>query len=86
MSANLYKLKTEDPNMNKEYYLHENQNIQGIIVFTQCARDEAIVMRVDDRRIQDSINLRFVETGKMGKELIRDGDRMKTSPQQEKHY
>jgi hypothetical protein len=29
-------------------YLHENQNINWIIVFTECAGDKTVVMRINN--------------------------------------
>lgn len=38
-------------------YLHDDQDIQGIIVFTKSTRYETIVMGVHDWRVKNTINL-----------------------------
>lgn len=41
-------------------YLHENQNIQRVIVFTEGSRNEAVVVGIHHRRVKNAVNLKHI--------------------------
>ena len=40
-----------------DWLLHENKNIKRVVIFTISLRNKAIVVRVDDRRVEDTVDV-----------------------------
>jgi hypothetical protein len=38
-------------------YLHDDKNIDGILIFTECPGNEAIIVGIHNGRVQNTVNL-----------------------------
>lgn len=56
MTPSLYNDQNKQYSRLSNKYLHDDEHIDGVFVFTQSARNEAVVVRVHDGRVQNAIN------------------------------
>lgn len=50
-------------------YLHDDKNIDGILIFTECPGNEAIIVGIHNGRVQNTVNLNIEPTSDVIKTL-----------------